>query len=35
MMVVPGLIPAAPLLLTVVPPSVIVKTLLKLISVAA
>jgi hypothetical protein len=35
MMVVPGLIPAAPLLLTVVPPSVIVKTLLKLMSVAA
>jgi len=34
-MIVPGLIPALPLLLTVVPPSVIVKTLLKLITVAA
>jgi hypothetical protein len=35
MMVVPGLIPALPLLLTIVPPSVIVKTVLKLITVAA
>ena len=35
MMVVPGLIPALPLLLTVVPPSVIGKTVLKLITVAA
>ena len=35
MMVVPGLVPALPLLLTVVPPSVIVKTVLKLITVAA
>ena len=34
-MVVPGLLPAIPLLLTVVPPSVIVKTLLKLVTVAA
>jgi len=34
-MVVPGLVPALPLLLTVVPPSVIAKTLLKLITVGA
>jgi len=34
-MFVPGLVPALPLLLTVVPPSVIAKTLLKLMSVAA
>jgi hypothetical protein len=34
-MVAPGLLPAIPLLLTVVPPSVIVKTLLKLVTVAA
>jgi hypothetical protein len=33
-MVVPGLIPALPLLLTVVPPSVIGKILLKLVTVA-
>src|SRR4029077_7340956 len=34
-MVVPGLIPALPLLLTVVPPSLIAKVLLKLVTVAA